>query len=323
MRSDPDVNRLLAALVTGVLRHTRRDGETPTALPGLSLLRVTSTSIEASGILRPSVCLVVQGSKIARAGTSGPLRYGAGDFLTTSIDMPLAGTVVGASRTKPYLALAFALPPRDVLSTALDAKLAFRPGRTDAPATFVGKCDARLLDVALRAVGALDSTEEAVFMGPLLQRELAYRLLTGSSGLAVYESARLARTEDGVGRAVEWVREHFREPLRIERLARVAKMSASSLHHRFKAVVRMGPLQYQKRLRLEEARRLLMCGLTDATRAAYDVGYASSSQFSRDYRKRFGAPPLREVRRALVAGSGNTIAEVGKKRGRGGRIVGV
>lgn len=164
-------------------------------------------------------------------------------------------------------------------------------------ATFVGTADASLLDVVLRSARSLDDDREARFLAPLLRRELVYRLVTGPNAFAVVQSALQSGADDGVGRAVEWIRTHFREPLVINELARHAAMSTSGLQHKFKAAVLMSPVQYQKRLRLEEARRLLVSGLTDATGAAYDVGYRSPSQFIREYRRLFGMPPIRDVKR--------------------------
>jgi len=303
---------LLTALATEVLRRTCVDGETTTSMQGLSLLRFGSTALEGRGFIQPSVCVVVQGQKVARAGVDTTFRYGAGDFLVTSIEMPLAGRVIGVSEAKPYLAVAFALSPHEVLKAAADAKLSIPRTPHDAPAMLVGKTDSHLLDVVLRAVSALDDERGARFLAPLLRRELAYRLLTGPHAAAVYESALLARQDDGVGRAVSWIREHFKEPLRVERVAKLANMSVSSLHHKFKTAVTMGPLQYQKHLRLQEARRLLLSDLADATHAAFEVGYKSSSQFTREYRRQFGEPPLRDVRQTRFAESGKKDTGVGK-----------
>jgi AraC-like DNA-binding protein len=298
MMRTADPSSLLQVIAAQILRHAPLDGETTTVVPGLSLLRFGSGTLVGRGLLRPCVCVVAQGEKTAQPGndSGAVLRYRAGDFLSTSIDMPLVGQIVSASRTRPYLAVVFELTPHEVLSVAGEVQLV--PVSTpETRATFVGRCDSRLLDVVLRLLDSLDDEREARFLAPLLRRELVYRLVTGPSAAAVCQSAALARPDEGLGRAIDWIREHFKEPLQIERLARHAKMSTSSLHHKFKATVMMGPLQYQKRLRLEEARRLLLGGLVDATQAALDVGYESTSQFTREYRRQFGLPPLRDVKR--------------------------
>lgn len=291
-----DVQEQLRAIAAQIARHAPGEGETQTAIPDLRLYRISSSSLVQRGMLRPSVCVVAQGQKRSYAGADTPLSYGPGSFLASSIDMPLAGHGIGTSTARPYLAAAFELPPHEVLAVLRETDRRLDLTAPSVPATFVGECDPRLLDVVLRAVSTLEDPREARFLAPLLRKELIYRLITGPSAFAVCQSAMLARSDDGVGRAVDWLRVHFKEPLEIPALARVANMSTSSLHHKFKATVMMGPLQYQKRLRLEEARRLLLSGQADATSAAFDVGYESPSQFTREYRRLFGRPPLRDLK---------------------------
>ena len=294
---------LLQAIVEQIRKRHPGDGELPTAIPGLSLLKATSSAVVRRGVLKPSVCIVAQGRKIAQAGDDTTLRYGVGNFMAASIDMPVVGQILGASKSKPYLAAWFELTPHDVLSVLADAKIHVDTSARNAPAAFIGDCDVLLLDVVLRTLHTLDDEREARFFAPLLRRELIYRLVTGPSAFDVCQSARMAGSDDGVGRAVEWIKANFKEPLRIEELAKHSNMSSSSLHHKFKATVMMGPLQYQKRLRLEEARRLLLSGLADATTAALEVGYESPSQFTREYGRMFGLPPLRDVKRMRAESS--------------------
>lgn len=297
IKLEADASTLLRAIAGRIARHAANDGETATLIPGLTLLRASSNALVQKGILRPSVCVVAQGEKVAQAGVDTTLRYAAGSFLASSIDMPMVGQVIGASSAKPYLAALFELTPHDVLSVLNEANIRFDAAVQSTPATFVGTSDAPLLDVVLRSLRVLDDEREARFLAPLQRRELVYRLVTGPSGFAVRQSAVLTRADEGIGRAVDWIRKHFKEPLSIPALAKRANMSTSSLQHRFKATAMMAPLQYQKRLRLEEARRLLLSGLADATSAAFDVGYESPSQFTREYRRLFGLPPLRDVKR--------------------------
>lgn len=288
---------LLRELASEVLRHAPSDGENATVIPGLTLHRASSATILQRGVLRPSFCVVVQGEKLAQAGTDTTFRYGAGDFLASSIDMPASGQVIGATKSRPYLAARFELTPQDVLSVLRDAEVHVDTTAPGSGATFVGTSDARLLDVVSRTLACLDDGQEARFLAPLLRRELVYRLVTGPSAAAVCQSALLARADDGVGRAVDWIRAHFKERLSIPDLAKRSSMSTSSFQHKFKRAVLMGPLQYQKRLRLEEARRLLLGGQAGATSAAFEVGYESPSQFTREYRRQFGLPPLRDALR--------------------------
>lgn len=297
MRLEADTQELLSTIAAQIARHAPNEGVTSTAVPGVTLLRANGPTLVQRGVLQPSVCVVVQGDKFAQAGADTMLRYGAGSFLASAIDMPIAGQVLGATRAKPFLAVMFGLAPHDVLSVLEDARIHLDTAAPSCPATFVGASDARLLDVVLRSVRSLDDEREAHFLAPSLRRELVFRLVTGPSAFAVSQSALLARVEDGVRRAVEWIKTHFKEPLDIPALAKHANMSTSTLHHKFKATVMMGPLQYQKRLRLEEARRLLLSGLADSTGAAFDVGYESPSQFTREYRRQFGLPPVRDLKR--------------------------
>ena len=288
---------MLTTLAAQIARFAPGEGATVTSVPGLTLVRQSSTALIQKGVLRPSICVVAQGTKVVQAGADTALRYAPGHFLASSIDMPVAGQVIGASKAKPYLVAHFELTPHDVLEVVKAAGIRLDAPVQGVPATFVGTCDPRLLDVVLRSVLVLEDAREAQFMAPLLRRELIYRLVTGPSAFAVCQSAALARGDEGIGRALDWIQKNFKEPLSVPELARRAKMSTSSLQHRFKAAAMMGPLQYQKRLRLEEARRLLISGLADATSAAFDVGYESSSQFNREYRRQFGLPPLRDVKR--------------------------
>ena len=300
---------LLSAIARQILRHAPRDGETTTLVPGLTLYRANSTALIQRGILKPSVCVVAQGEKVVQAGADTTLRYGRGNFLASSIDMPVVGQVIEASKSKPYLVAFYELTPHDVLSVLADAKIQVDTTAPNTSATFVGTCDARLLDVVLRSLKSLDDEREARFLAPLLRKELSYRLVTGPSAFAVCQSAWLTRSDDGIGRAVDWLKSHFKEPLSIPDLAKRSNMSPSTLQHKFKATVMMAPLQYQKRLRLEEARRLLLHGLADATTAAFDVGYESPSQFTREYRRHFGMPPLRDIKRMRSDARAGAVVE--------------
>jgi AraC-like DNA-binding protein len=320
-RLEAQASALLTALAAQIARFAPSEGATPSAVPGMTLVRASSTALVQKGILKPSICVVAQGVKVVQAGADTPLRYAAGSFLASSIDMPVVGQVMGASKAKPYLVAHFELAPHDVLEVVKQAKIGVEEPLQSVAPTFVGTSDARLLEVVLRCVTALEDPRGAKFLAPLLHRELIYRLVTGPSAFAICQSAVLARTDDGIGRALDWIKKHYKEPLSIPDLARRSSMSTSSLQHRFKATATMGPLQYQKRLRLEEARRLLVSGLADATSAAFDVGYESASQFNREYRCLFGLPPLRDLKRmrSEVDGASRGLAESGKNRAGFGR----
>jgi AraC-like DNA-binding protein len=236
MKLEGEAVERLQAVAAQIRRHAPEDGEIATVVPGFTLFRASTPTLVRRGILRPSFCVVVQGEKVAQAGAHTELRYRPWNFVATSIDMPVAGQVVVASTAKPYLAASFELTPHDVLQVLTDAKIQVDTTAPSTPAAFVGTCDARLLGVVLRAVASLDDEREAKFMGPLLRKELIYHLVTGPSAFAVCQSALLARSDDGVGRAVDWIKTHFKDPLSIQVLAKQSNMSASSLQHKFKAM---------------------------------------------------------------------------------------
>jgi AraC-like DNA-binding protein len=261
----------------------------------LTLIRANAPTTLRRGVVRASVCIVVQGRKRVHLGKD-IVEYAAGSYLASMINMPVAGQVIAATKTQPYLGVAFELAPREVASVLMEAKLHIERPPEAGRAAFVGQTDSNVLRVVLRSLEVLDDPRDAEFLAPSLKRELIYRLLRGSSGHLFHQSAFFDREAIGIGRAIEWLKDNFKRPLSIEDLAKLGNMSVSSLHHKFKAVTMMGPLQYQKRLRLEEARRLLMAGLADSTSAAFDVGYESPSQFNREYRRLFGLPPMRDVK---------------------------
>jgi AraC-like DNA-binding protein len=298
---DGALDEAFAPIVALAKRYATAEGATETILPSLALIRWHRPTLLRRGILQPSVCIVLQGRKKVHIGKE-IIPYGAGGYLAAAINMPVAGQVVSATASRPYLCAAFALPPAEVAAVLADAQLRHRPASQSVSAAVVGQADDKVLEVVLRFLKALDNADDAAFLAPSLRRELIYRLLTGPSGPIFYQSVCFDRSALGIGRALEWLKDNYKQPLKIDALAKIGRMSVSSLHHKFKAVTTMGPLQYQKQLRLGEARRLLLGGLADATTAAYEVGYVSSSQFSREYRRLFGLPPVRDAKKLRSTG---------------------
>lgn len=282
----------LAALIA---RHLPASGMTATALPRLALFRADAPSAPVPAVYEASVCLIAQGAKRVALGDQAVL-YDAAHHLVVSVDLPLVGQVIQASREAPYLCCKIDFDP-GVLS---DLVLACGKGASDAPASVLAACpsDPELVDAACRLMGLLDQPEDAGVLAPLIEREILYRLLQGPCGPAMRRMAagdsHLAR----VARAAARIRERLDTPLRVADLAEVAGMSPSSFHQHFKAVTRLTPLEYRKQLQLQEARRLMLSQGVGASRAAFAVGYESPSQFSREYARLFGAPPSRDVRRA-------------------------
>lgn len=295
----PDDDGLAAPrqrLIDKLLRHSRT-GEVlnHAALPALITVRQDEAQSSICGVYEPCVALVVQGRKSVDIGDR-TLSYDAHSCFVTPLDLPGVATIQEASAEKPFLSLALRIDMREVATLLLDGALPAAPrpsGDTRAMATTV--ITPALLDAFDRLLGLLDAPGDARALAPLIQREITYRLLTGEVGWRLRQIATADSQGQLVARAIGLLRERYTEPLRIEDLARAAHMGVSTLHHHFKALTGMSPLQYQKQLRLAEARRLMLAERLDASTAAYRVGYESPSQFSREYSRQFGAPPMRDI----------------------------
>ena len=244
-------------------------------------------------MLQPSLCLLLQGAKQMLVGAD-VLEYGPGDDVLTAVEMPVAGQVTAATPEAPYFGIRIDFDPREVASFILDMGIA-APAAEGQAATYVEHADEALLDVFARLLALLDRPRDAPVLSRLLKQEMFYHLLMAPGGAALNLAVRGGGKEKAIGEAIMWIREHFDQPLRIEALAKAVRMSSSVLHRRFKAMTVMSPLQYQKHVRLLEARKLLMAGGVEAATVAYQVGYESPSQFSREYRRLFGASPLQDA----------------------------
>jgi AraC-like DNA-binding protein len=278
-----------AELARLIKKHAHADGTTPTAIPFLSLLRASKPTPLRSGILEPSICLVVEGDKRLLVGREAH-RYGAGSYCMSALEFPTAGKVV----TAPYHAIRIVLDVREIVRIILDEQI--EPGPAPrGPAVFVAAADERMLQCMQRLLDLLDEPDAPAFLAEAAKREIIYRLLKSPGGPLIVRSVKPANL--GVGRAVDWLRRHFDRPMDIDALARASRMSVSALRHEFKATTALAPLQFQKHLRLQEARRLLLAGEVDAGTAAFRVGYESPSQFSREYRRMYGAPPIRDIQK--------------------------
>jgi AraC-like DNA-binding protein len=237
------------------------------------------------------LAIIVQGKKAALLGEETH-RYDAGQYLVISVDLPLSGFVTQATPEQPYLGFRLTLDPRqfsDMIAQTPDRKEASVRG------LFVSNADAPLLDCALRLTRLLDTPQDLPVLAPMVMREIYYRLLTGEQGEAVRQIATSGSNMQRIAQVIQQMKTDFAKPLRIEDLADQVKMSPSSFHAHFKAVTSMSPLQYQKHLRLLEARRLMLTEPVNAVTAADQVGYESPSQFNREYARMFGAPPIRDI----------------------------
>jgi AraC-like DNA-binding protein len=239
---------------------------------------------------------MAQGSKEILLGDSR-YRYDPSHYLITTLEMPRVSRILEASPERPYLGLRLDLDPGLVGSVMADAGHTAPSGQLNVRAIDVSPLDINLQDAILRLVRLLDSPAEAPMLLPLVTREIVYRLLIGKQGARLRHLAIMGGYTPQIARAVELLRNEFDQPIHMEDLARELGMSVSGLHHRFKAITAMSPLQFQKQLRLQEARRLMLSGDVDAASAAFRVGYHDASHFNREYKSLFGVPPMRDVQR--------------------------
>ncbi|HEX6368387.1 MAG TPA: AraC family transcriptional regulator [Longimicrobium sp.] len=303
---DAEAIRLEALRVelAGILeRRTGADGRYDTVIPALKLYRFSNPTEPAHALQEAAVYVVVQGRKQVTLGDAIYI-YDQAQYLAVSVELPVVSNVLEASPDEPYLCLTLTVDPRELAALIVETGGQAPHDNHDGRALYVSPVRAPLLDGLLRLVRLLDAPEEIPVLAPLILREVNYRLLQSE------QFGRLAQMAIGDGRlrrvsgAIGWIKEHFTEPLQIEALASRVHMSPSALHHHFKAATSMSPIQYQKRLRLQEARRLLLTGAPSADSVAYEVGYASASQFSREYARLFGEPPRRDTERAREAAAG-------------------
>ncbi len=283
----------LAKLAATIERQTTADGVYDTAVPGLRLYRWSAPSDHDTVVYEPSLVIVAQGSKeVFLAGER--CRHDPAQPLLVSIDLPVAARVVEASPGRPCLAVRIALDPAVAVDLLADGPTA-PPLAPPARGLAVTPVEPPFLDAITRLVALLDSPPDIGPLAPLVLREITYRVLTGPEGSRLRQIALAGAPAQRIARAIRWLKDHFADPLRIESLAKQVRMSPSAFHLHFKGVTALSPLQYQKRLRLQEARRLMLGEGLDAAEAAFRVGYESPSQFSREYRRLFGAPPRQDV----------------------------
>lgn len=288
----------IAELSALIDRHVVGTGICSTAMPHLSLIRADAPSTPTPAVYEASLCLIAQGSKRVSIGEHSVV-YDAAHYLLVSVELPLVGHVLDASPERPYLCCKI-----DLDAAILADLLASEGGgvaRTDLPVLGVYPGDPDLLDAACRLVGLLDRPDTIRALAPLIEREILYRLLTGPHGPMLRHIATAGSHLNQVSRAIAAIRRRFDAPIRIDDVAAEAGMSSSSLHVHFKAITHMTPLEYQKQLRLQEARRLMLAEGATASTAGFAVGYESPSQFSREYRRLFGAPPRADIERLHAA----------------------
>jgi len=282
------------ALGASIARWTDQGDHIETAVPGLALWRRTQPTQPASGMYEPSICLIAQGAKRVLLGDDTYV-YDVHHFLITSVDLPTVWQIIDASREKPCLGLVLKLDLREISQLMVDSHLPPPPAQQSSRGMATGEVTLPLLTAFQRMLDLLAEPKDIPVLAPIIQREISYRLLVGDQGARLRQMALAGSQSHQIARAIDWLKGNFTRPLRIDDLAVQVNMSTSTFHHHFRALTAMSPLQYQKWLRLNEARRLMLTERLDAASAAFQVGYESSSQFSREYSRLFGAPPLRDI----------------------------
>ncbi len=287
-----EVRKELAAKIASFIGPRER---MITDVPGLLLSRRTAPTAPISATYEPSLAVVAQGRKRATLGGTTFL-FDESRYLLTSLDLPVICNVIDASEEVPYLCFVLKLEMTVVRELLSREEIQASQAPTDHPAMATGKITEELLAACCRLVDLLNTPQDIPFLSGLIQREIIYRILRGPEGARLRAIATLGDQSHRTAKAVAWVRANFAKPLRVEELAKMAGMGVSTLHHHFRALTSMSPLQYQKLLRLQAAReRMLMDGM-DAASAAFEVGYESASQFNREYSRFFGQPPMRDIR---------------------------
>jgi AraC-like DNA-binding protein len=292
--ASPEFQRRRRELAARVGRFAKSDGGHQTPIQALTLFRRSRPGPQFHGVYEPALSVIAQGAKRVMVGDDR-FDYDHAHCLVTSVDLPVISQVMRASPDQPYLGVVLDIDARRIRDLMAEPGLSLPRPAPVARGMAVGPLPVLLLEAVLRLVRLLDTPADIPVLAPLIEREILYRLLTGDQGARLRHIAVADSQMQQVSKAIDWIRQNFAQPLRIERLARDVNMSASSLHHNFKAITGMSPLQYQKRLRLQEARRLMLAETLNAAPAAHQVGYESPSQFSREYSRLFGHSPRRDI----------------------------
>lgn len=284
--------RQLAELL---LNKAPGEGVHHTSIPGVDVFRKDSPSNCVCAVYDPALCLIAQGSKTVKLGDK-EIFYGPLTYMVTTVELPVTGQVVGASEEEPYLAIKMSIDPKEVAEVVLEMGDE-QPIKqeTCSCGLNVAQVDYGILDAMSRLAKLLDSPADAKYLAPLIKREIIYRALMGEMGAWMRNFVKADSQAQRISRVIEELKARFSEPLRVGELAENANMSESALYHTFKEVTRMSPVQYQKKLRLHEARRLMLSEGLEASTASFKVGYESPSHFSREYSRMFGAPPRADV----------------------------
>jgi len=286
-----------------IARWTIKGDQFPSAIPALSLFREDEPTEPMSAVYEPSICMVVQGAKRVLLGNETYV-YNDHQYLITSVDLPTFFQVIEASKERPLLGLKLTFDIQEVSQLLIDSNFPHHRAQQSGHGMATSEITLPLLTAFQRLIDLLDEEHDIPILAPIIQKEIIYLLLVGEQGARLRQIAAAGSQSQQVARAIVWLKNNFAQQLRIDDLASQARMSTSSFHNHFRSMTALSPLQYQKHLRLHEARRLMLAERMDAANAAFQVGYESPSQFNREYNRQFGAPPLRDITnlRQLAAG---------------------
>jgi AraC-like DNA-binding protein len=284
-----------AGLAARIARWTAGKNLHESLIPGLNLHRWETPTEPTSYMLAPSICLIGQGRKRLFLGEDTYV-YDKHRYLITSVDLPVVTQIIEATPEKPYLGLTMEMDLRVIAQLMLDNHMSSTHQPKDRRGIAVSEVSTPLLDAFNRLLDLLEHPNDISALAPLIQREIFYRLLQGEQGSRLRQITSIGNHGYQIAKAINWLKENFSEPVKVEELAGKAGLSVSAFHNHFRSTTAMSPLQFQKRMRLNEARRLMLTEHIDASRAAFEVGYESPSQFSREYSRLFGAPPMRDIK---------------------------
>jgi len=282
--------RYIEELIRLIDRHASDEGVQPTDAPGMNLIRISRPGMTMPDIYEPSLCLVARGAKEVLFGGQ-IVRYAAPQYLVITVNLPVIAYVTDASSDEPYLAVLLEIDPRKHFDLMGRCRAAGSSENKIYPGLMVGAPDSGLTEAIMRLVRLLDTPEDIPYLAPLAMSEICYRLLSGEHGAAIARLIAPGSSMQRIAQAIQTIKENFAKPLRVEALAEMVHMSPSAFYLHFKRITALSPLQYQKRLRLLEARRLILATMDSISGAAMQVGYESISQFSREYSRMFGLSP--------------------------------
>jgi len=293
----------LEALRTNIARLTGKNSPCETPVPGLLLFQHEQPTPPRNAMYEPCICLVVQGAKRVVLGDEAFV-YDAQHYLIASVHLPTLVQIAEASQEKPCLGLVLKLDQRVISQLMVDSGLPPARAQQSSRGMMIGEVTLPLLTAFQRLIDLLAEEQDIPILAPIIQREITYRLLVGDQGERLRQIASTGSQSHQIARAIDWLKNNFSQPLSIDALAGQVRMSSSTFHHHFRSMTALSPLQFQKQLRLQEARRLMLTERLDAATAAFQVGYESPSQFNREYNRLFGAPPLRDITnlRQITAG---------------------